>query len=205
VQVEICEEWGDADMTYADMDGMTLIELRDYKQKLSGRITALNRKIQKRKEYLKATRYPGYEPSVKNDPEIMQMKIELAEVSNEMSSFKEYRRLRENRVKVEEAKADLELHRIELEKMQFDAENRDFIDQRNAKASERRPGGPNVWFGPEFNNIKGAEKRLIVMMAREIGQARYQELKRIAYWDEHHRNNRYYTGDDKFDGRKGLF
>jgi len=192
-------------MTNEKLDAMTMIELTDYKQKLSGRITALNRKIQKRKAYLKAARYPGYEPNIKNDPELLKLKDEMTEAANEMSAFKEYRKVRQSRVKVEEAKAALEMRKIELETMMYDAENKDFIDRRNAKAAERRPGGPNVWFGPEFNNIKGAEKRLIVMMAREIGQERYQELKRIAYWDEHHRNNRYYTGDDKFDGRKGLF
>ena len=99
----------------------------------------------------------------------------------------------------------MEVYRIELERAQYEAENKDFIDGRNRKAEERRPGGPPVWFGSEFNNIKGSEKRLIVMMAREIGQARYQELKRIAYWDEKHRNNRYYTGKDTWDNRKGLF
>ena len=191
--------------TYAELDQMTLYELREQKQKLTSTVTAVQNKIRKRKEYLKAARYPGYEPSVKNDPEILQLKIDLTEASNELSSFTEYMKIRNSRAKVEEARAALELHKIELEKAQFEADNKDFIDERNAKADERRPNGSNVWFGPEFNNIKGAEKRLIVMMAREIGQARYNELRRIAYWDDRHRNNRYYTGNDKFDGRKGLF
>ena len=192
-------------MTHNEFDAMTLVELRDYKQKISAKITAANRKIQKRKAYLKAVRYPGYEPSVKNDDEILRLKVEVSEATNEMSSYKEYMKIRNSRAKVEEARANLEMHKIELEKMQYEADNKEFINCRNAKADERRPGGPSVWMGGEFNDIRGAEKRLIVMMAREIGQARYQELKRIAYWDEHHGNNRYYTGTEKFDGRKGLF
>ena len=97
------------------------------------------------------------------------------------------------------------MQEAKLRQAEADAANAKFIDERNAKANKRRPDQPYVWFGSEFNNIRGAEKRLIVMMAREIGQDRYQELKRIAYWDERHGNNRYYTGRDKWDNRKGLF
>lgn len=186
-------------------DGMTLLELGNEKTKLSNRCTALNRAIQKRKEYLKKARYPGYEPNVKEDPELIQLKTELCQASNDVCSIKEYLKARKAMAQVEEKKAQLEMYKIELEKAQYEAENQEFIDARNAKATERRPDQPYVWFGSEFNNIKGAEKRLIVMMAREIGQARYQELKRIAYWDEKHGNNRYYTGSNKWDNRKGLF
>lgn len=191
--------------TYAELDNLTLVELGNTKQKLKNNIAIIQNNIRKRREYLKAARYPGYEPSIKNDPEILQMKIDLEQAEKERSAFEEYLKIRKGRAKAEEARAELELYKIELEKAQYEAENKEFIDCRNAKADERRPHGGNVWMGGEFNNIKGAEKRLIVMMAREIGQARYQELKRIAYWDEHHKNNRYYTGNDKFDGRKGLF
>lgn len=192
-------------MTTEEMEVLSLVELRDCKQKLSGKITSLNRKMQKRKQYLKDARYPGYEPNIKGDAELLQMKEEMVGLVSEMSHLKEYIKLRNCRVSVETERAAFERRKIALEQAQFEAENKDFINGRNAKAEERRPGGPAVWFGPEFNNIKGAEKRLIVMMAREIGQNRYNELRRIAYWDHRNGNNRYYTGSAQWNDRKGLF
>lgn len=184
-------------------DAMSMVELNDLKKKLGSQSAALNRQINKRKEYLKQSRYPGYDPSIKGDAEIIELKLQLNDVNREISILKEYKRNRQAFKEVEEARAKLEKRKIALEVAQFEAENKDFIDSRNAKADERRPDKPKVWFGSEFNNIKGAEKRLIMMMAREIGQARYQELKRIAYWDEQHGNNHYYTGSYKFDNGRG--
>ena len=192
-------------MNKSEMDAMTLMELSRYRQEVKNKLGDLGRKIQKRREYLKSARYPLYNAEINADEEIVQLKAEYEEAQKEMSAFKEYMKIRKSRASAEEAKAKLELQRVQLETMMFEAEHKDFIGERNRKADDRRPHGPNVWFGSEFNNIRGAEKRLIVMMAREIGQARYSELKRIAYWDENHGNNRYYTGDNRFDGRKGLF
>ena len=197
-------EWK-IERTCPEWDRMSMLELSEEKQRMSNRCAALNRSIQKRKEVLKAKVRPGEPVGSKSDPELIKLKIELTEASNDVSNIKEYIQVRKARAKAEERKAELEVYKIELEKAQYEAENREFIDARNAKANERRPDQPYVWFGNEFNNIKGAEKRLVVMMAREIGQARYQELKRIAYWDEKHGNNRYYTGSNKWDNRKGLF
>ena len=191
--------------SYDELDRLSPYELKQLKTQMKSAVTIVQNKIRKRREYLRSVRYPGYEPNIKGDPEILQLKTNLTEAASELSSMEEYMKIRSSRVKVEEARATLEMHKIELEKAQFDAENKEFISVRNMKAEERRPHGPNVWFGPEFNNIRGAEKRLIVMMAREIGQERYNELRRIAYWDDQHRNNRYYTGSDRFDGKKGLF
>ena len=197
------------EINYPEWDKMSLLELGNLKQKMSNRCSALNRAIQKRKEAIKAAARPGEPVNSKSDPELIKLKIELTEASNDICNIKEYMQIRKSRAKIEEKivekQAELETYKIELEKAKYEAENKDFVDGRNAKANERRPGGPPVWFGREFDNIKGSEKRLIVMMAREIGQARYQELKRIAYWDEQHRNNRYYTGNDKWSDRKGLF
>lgn len=192
-------------MTFAEMDMMTLWELEKLKDQLRGRVTTLNGKVQKRKAYLKAARYPGCEPNYKTDEELIQLKIDLVEASNDLSRYKEYMTIRKCRINSEKAREELELQKVALEKARFEAENKDFINERDAKADARRPGGPNVWFGPEFNNIKGAEKRLVVMMAREIGQDRYNELRRIAYWDTRRGNNRYYTGTDQWNDRKGLF
>lgn len=186
-------------------EDMTLRELRTEKQVLSLQVTKLNRAISKRKEYLKKVRAPGCQVGLDQDEEIIRLKDELAEVTQKCCALKAVKRVREEQMQAERAQAKADIKEAKLRQEEADAANAKFIDERNAKARERRPDQPFVWFGSEFNNIRGAEKRLIVMMAREIGQARYQELKRIAYWDEKHRNNRYYTGKDTWDNRKGLF
>lgn len=190
-------------MSEVNFDEMSLLELRDYKQKLSQKIADVNNRISVRKRYIKNARCPGNELSEKTDHELLALKQELLKLSYEMSDFKEYKRIRDQRAAVEQEKANLEMQELQIEKMRFEAENAKFITARNMKADERRPDKPRVWFGGEFNNIKGAEKRLIMMMAREIGQERYQELKRIAYWDEQRQNNRYYTGSSKFNNGRG--
>jgi len=186
-------------------ENMTLRELRTEKQVLSMQITKLNRAIGQRKEYLKKVRAPGCPVGLDQDEEIIRLKDELAEITQKCGTLKAIKRVREEQLQAERAQAKADLMEAKHRQEETDAANAKFIDERNAKANERRPDQPFVWFGSEFNNIRGAEKRLIVMMAREIGQARYQELKRIAYWDEQHGNNRYYTGRDKWDNRKGLF
>ena len=186
-------------------ENMTLKELRTERQVLVSRITSLNRQIGKRKEYLKSVRAPGTQIGLDQDEEIIRLKDELADVTQKCSALKAVKRVREEQLQAEQAQAKADMKEAKLRQEEVDAANAKFIDERNAKANKRRPDQPYVWFGSEFNNIRGAEKRLIVMMAREIGQARYQELKRIAYWDEQHGNNRYYTGRDKWDNRKGLF
>lgn len=186
-------------------ENMTLKELRTERQVLVSRITSLNRQIGKRKEYLKKVRAPGTQIGLDQDEEIIRLKDELADVTQKCSALKAVKRVREEQLQAERAQAKADMKEAKLRHEEADAANAKFIDERNAKANKRRPDQPYVWFGSEFNNIRGAEKRLIVMMAREIGQDRYQELKRIAYWDEQHGNNRYYTGRDKWDNRKGLF
>ena len=186
-------------------ENMTLKELRTERQVLVSRITSLNRQIGKRKEYLKKVRAPGTQIGLDQDEEIIRLKDELADVTQKCSALKAVKRVREEQLQAERAQAKADMKEAKLRQEEADAANAKFIDERNAKANDRRPDQPFVWFGSEFNNIRGAEKRLIVMMAREIGQDRYQELKRIAYWDERHGNNRYYTGRDKWDNRKGLF
>lgn len=190
-------------MNTADFDSMSLLELRAYKQKIAGKIADINNRISVRKRYIKNAKCPGNELSEKTDHELLELKQELLKASYEMSEFKEYKRIRDSRAAVEQERAKLEMQELQIEKMRFEAENAKFITARNMKADERRPDKPRVWFGGEFNNIKGAEKRLIMMMAREIGQERYQELKRIAYWDEQRGNNHYYTGSHKFDNGRG--
>lgn len=189
----------------SEYEKMSIRELRTEKQVLSNQVTKLQRAISKRKEYLKQVRYPGYSVSVDKDEEVIRLKTELEEVTRKCATLKDVKRIREQQLQAEQAKAKADMLEEKLRQDTLEAENAKFIDERNAKADERRPDQPYVWFGNEFNNIRGAEKRLIVMMAREIGQARYQELKRIAYWDERQGNNRYYTGRDTWDNRKGLF
>lgn len=192
-------------MTKEELDRMSLPEIQTYGQKLSAELTKLNHEIRERKKYLRAVRYPGYEPNVKNDPEILRTKARVIELQRETANLKEYKRRRNAIADAERERAELERAKIRMERAQFEAENKDFIDERNSKADERRPSGPAVWMGQEFKNIKGAEKRLIIMMAREIGQMRYTELRRIAFWDHERGNNRYYTGNDNWNDRKGLF
>ena len=52
-----------------------------------------------------------------------------------------------------------------------------------------------VYFGKEWDEgLNGFQKRLVILMAREIGMDRYMELKRIAGDDGKTRNEAYYAG-----------
>ena len=137
----------------------------------------------------------------KKDPEILRLHGMIVERNREIQEIGILRNDRAMEKKIERDAQEFALMKLEMDRAKLIEENQDVIAARNARAEDRRPGGPVVWFDPLFRNIKGAEKRLIVMMAREIGQARFAELKRIAYWDEHHKNNHYYSST-MFGGRE---
>ena len=72
-------------------------------------------------------------------------------------------------------------------------------EQKPRKPRGERPQGM-VHFGREWEGVNAFQKRLIILMARAIGQERYQELKRIATDDYRNRENRYYSGSAAWNG-----
>ena len=177
--------------TPEEMEGMTDAELLEYRQKLKADMRKLHEKTVARQAEMKAV---GLTSKVRvKDEEVIALKQLQTKTAVALQALADFRSNRAMEKKIEQEANELALMRIEMERAQLKFENKDVIEANNARADERRPGGPVVWFDPLFRNIKGAEKRLIVMMAREIGQARFAELKRIAFWDEHHRNNHYYS------------
>lgn len=177
--------------TAEEMEGMTDAELLEYRQGLKADMRKLHEKTVARQAEMKAV---GLTSKVRaKDEEIIALKQLQTKTAVALQALADFRSNRAMEKKIEREANELALMRIEMEQSQLKFENRDVIAFRNAQADERRPGGPVVWIDPLYRNLHGAEKRLIIMMAREIGQARFAELKRIAFWDEHHRNNKYYS------------
>ena len=179
-----------------DFSEMTKVELSQHKQQLKAKITKLNKKIHERKKYLKEVHNPNlvYKP----DEQLEEWKKELLEAINENSRLKEYNQMYSARIEAERIRSELELRKAQDEALKYDK-------YRERLADERRPKGERVWMGSEFRRLRPAEKRLIMLMAREIGQARFQELRRIAFYDEKHNKNRYYTGSNVFNGGDGAY
>ena len=175
---------------------MTKNQLSVYKQQLKSKITKLNKKISERKKYLKSVRNPKltYVP----DETLEQWKKEIAELAEESNRLKEYNKAYNARIQAEEIRSQLELRKAQDEALKYDK-------YRERLADERRPKGERVWMGSEFRKLRPAEKRLIMLMAREIGQQRFQELRRIAFYDEKHHKNIYYTGSNVFNGGEGEY
>ena len=68
------------------------------------------------------------------------------------------------------------------------------------KPRGERPEG-KVYFGGEWREgLNAFQKRLVILMAREIGQERYQELKRQALDDYRKRETEFYTGSKHWNG-----
>lgn len=177
--------------TREELEGMSEIELREYRQSLKNDMRELHDQIVARHAEMKVLGLNKHERAKDEEIKRLQELVTKVTIGNqELSTFRNDQALEK---KIAKEAGELALMRIEMERAQLKFENKDVIEANNARADERRPSGPVVWFDPLFRNIKGAEKRLIVMMAREIGQARFAELKRIAFWDEHHRNNKYYS------------
>lgn len=72
------------------------------------------------------------------------------------------------------------------------------VEQKKKPRGERPEG--MVHFGREWEGVNAFQKRLIILMARAIGQERYQELKRTAMDDYRNRENRYYSGSAAWNG-----
>lgn len=178
-------------LTRERLEKMSEQELLAYHKKLKAEMRRLNEKKVNRHAKMKAL---GMNKKARaNDPYIKELVELITETNAACQEYSEFRKDKAAEKAIQRETEELTLMRIEMDKAQLRFENKDVIDFRNEQADERRPGGPVVWFDPLFRDIKGAEKRLIVMMAREIGQARFAELKRIAFWDEHHKNNHYYS------------
>lgn len=62
------------------------------------------------------------------------------------------------------------------------------------RAERNRPEGPAVDVSKETFGMNAVQKRLMMLLAREVGFARYDELRRIAAADFRHRVTEYYTG-----------
>ena len=67
------------------------------------------------------------------------------------------------------------------------------VPPKPKKPRGERPGN-RVYMGREFYDCNGYERRLALLMAMEIGQKRYEELKRQAADDTSRGETYFYTG-----------
>ena len=66
------------------------------------------------------------------------------------------------------------------------------------RAERNRPDGPVVDVSKEIFGMNAVQKRLMMLLAREVGFNRYDELRRIAAADYRHKETEYYTGSKKW-------
>ena len=66
------------------------------------------------------------------------------------------------------------------------------------RAERNRPDGPVVDVSKEIFGMNAVQKRLMMLLAREVGFNRYDELRRIAASDYRHKETEYYTGTKKW-------
>ena len=100
------------------------------------------------------------------------------------------------RIKYQETIAEirkLKTQRQKLLKQQKEIEAAKPPVQRKVKPRGARPKN-RVYMGSEFRDCNGFERRLALLMAYEIGQDRYDELKRQASDDTKSRETEFYTG-----------
>ena len=62
------------------------------------------------------------------------------------------------------------------------------------RAERNRPDGPVVDVSKEIFGMNAVQKWLMMLLAREVGFNRYDELRRIAAADYRHKETEYYTG-----------
>lgn len=66
------------------------------------------------------------------------------------------------------------------------------------RAERNRPDGPVVDVSKEIFGMNAVQKRLVMLLAREVGFSRYDELRRIAAADYRHKETEYYTGSKRW-------
>ena len=171
-----------------DFSGQSLDTLKAYRDELGRKYGEAGRAICVRRKYLKTISGPGV--PIKDDPELKELQAKSIVLQNEIIQLKEYMTANKDDLEREDLRVKEEMAAYEVER---------------AKMIETlRPAAPRIWFGSEFKKCTDSERRLVSMMAREIGLKRYQELRMIAFYDEKHKNNRYYTGSDVFNHGKGV-
>lgn len=171
-----------------DFAGQSLDTLKAYRDELGKKYGEAGRAINARRKYLKTTSGKGV--SIKDDPELKELQAKSIVLQNELTRLKEYMTANKDDLEAEDLRVKEEIAAYEVER---------------AKLIETlRPASPRIWFGSEFKKCTDSERRLVSMMAREIGLRRYQELRMIAFYDEKHKNNKYYTGSDAYNHGNGV-
>ena len=160
--------------------GMGLVELNEEKNRLSAAVTALNRKLNKRYVWCKENGIPK-----KEDSEVARLKSEIEVATKDLADFKELLKVRRLAIAAKEKE---ELARISAATVEME----ESAAEITKRLDSLRPEGMPVYFSSEFKGCGPSEKRLVMLMAREIGQKRYQELRQIAYWDAKHKRTKGY-------------
>jgi chromosome segregation ATPase len=110
------------------------------------------------------------------DGELVTMRTKYQELSNEI------RQIKTRRQKLLKAKQEYEKAKPP--------------ESRKIKPRGERPKN-RVYMGSEFRDCTGYERRLALLMAYEIGQERYSELKRQASDDTRNGETDFYTGGQR--------
>lgn len=103
------------------------------------------------------------------------------------------------RTKYQEVNAEikqLKARRQKLLKLKQDYEKAKPPESKKLKPRGERPKN-RVYMGNEFRDCTGFERRLALLMAYEIGQERYSELKRQAGDDTKRGETAFYVGDNQ--------
>ena len=166
-----------------DYKAMSVAQLAVARKKLKEEAKSVNKAIAVRGEFLKANMIKGKKWIT--DPEYCELKEKKTMIDADLKYTAELWKAVSKEQEVRERKAQLVIDEL-------DVREREVEDIKEMKANERRPDGTELQYLYEFDSLKGAKRRLVVMMIREIGLQRFLELRRIASWDERHRNNAYY-------------
>lgn len=167
---------------YDRLDEMSSGEINTWRSQIKGKVSKLNAQITKRNQYLKALGKTAAER--KADPEYAFMLTELEDYSHTLNVIKDYKREQAAQLEIEKANAELEIKRMRREDALREAEAQDALIAQAHEIEKIRPAAPRIFFGSEFRKCTTSERRLVSMMAREIGLERYQQLRKIAFWDE---------------------
>lgn len=167
---------------YDRLDGMSSGEINTWRSQLKGKVSRLNAKIAKLNQYLKALGKTTAER--KADPEYAFLLTELEDYSHTLNVIKDYKREHAAQLEIERTNAELEIKQMRREDALREAEAQDTLIAKAHEIEKIRPAAPRIFFGSEFRKCTTSERRLVSMMAREIGLERYQQLRKIAFWDE---------------------
>lgn len=167
---------------YDRLDGMSSGEINTWRSQLKGKVSKLNIKMAERNKYLKSLGKTAAQR--KADPEYASLLTMLEDYSHMLNVIKDYRREHAAQLEIERTNAELEIRRMRREDAMREAETQDALIAKAREIEKIRPAAPRIYFGSEFRKCTTSERRLVSMMAREIGLERYQQLRKIAFWDE---------------------